>query len=103
MEHILKELLKNISPSSVKKLVEEHVDKIKVDNENKKITLKVNKKFVFNTLNSAEYIWDLIKWIKKTYGEDYKTVIKLSNHIMKGEDTEHHDREMNTPYKVHYK
>ena len=103
MEHSKKVLLKNISPKAVRELLKEHLSKISRDKKSKEVTLTIDKKYSFNSLNSSDSIKRIIIWIKNTFGEDYKTVLKLSSHLMKGENTEHHDREMNTPYKVHYR
>ena len=102
METKLKKLIENIHPKVTRKIFETHVTEIELNEEEKEAVILVDKKYAFNDLNSRDHIWNVIKWVKKTFTNDYKTVLKLRAHLLKGEKTEHHDREMNTPYIIHY-
>lgn len=102
MEKYLKWLLENIHNKTTKEILENHITNISVDDFNK-VLITIDKRYVFNDLNSHEHIWNIILWVKKTFWDDSETILKLQSHLMKDEDIEHHDREINVPYMIHYK
>jgi len=97
-----KKLINSLSSKEVKEIIENNVKEIIVDDEDKTVSIYADSKHYLNLLSSWENIWDLIKWVKKAYWEDYQTIIKTENHKMKNEKTEHHDREMNIPHTIHF-
>jgi len=103
MEKELKILIKNISSKLTREIIEDHVKELILNSDKKEVTIIIDRKYALNYLHSSKNIWDVLKWIKKTFGDDYKTILKLNAHLMKSEKIEHHDREMNLPYKIHYK
>lgn len=102
METNLKNLVNNVSHKSTREIIEDHVKEIIIDNDKKSTTIHIDRKYALNQLISHEHIWNLIKWVKKTFWEDYETILKTDSHKMKWENLEHHDREMNVPYYIHY-
>ena len=102
MEKNLKKLVENISPKSTREIVEDHVNSIELTDSDEVIVM-VDRRYAFNNLHSSEHIWNLISWVRKAFWEDKETVLKLQAHLMKWETTEHHDREMNVPFKIHYR
>lgn len=102
METNIKKLIGNISGKSTRKIVEDHIKELNINTENKSIIIILDKKFALHQLSSNEHIWDLLKWVKKSFWEEYETILKSNPHITRGEKDEHHDREMNVPHTIHY-
>lgn len=101
MEKTLKKFISNISPKSTREIVEDHVCSVE-ERENNEVYINIDRWYAFNSLNSHEHIWNTIKWVKKTFWESKKTILRLQAHLKKWEQFEHHDREENIPYLIHY-
>lgn len=103
MEEILKKLLENISPRTTREILEDHVKEITVDDDNKSVTIEIDRTYALNQLSSSDHIWSIIKWIKKSFWEEYETILKNLDHSVWRYWNEHHDREMNIPHFIHYR
>lgn len=95
MEHEVKELLNNIHPKDVVKILEPHIKWILKDEND--IIILVDKTYAMNELSKTENMEKLIKWVGTTYWEWYNTVIKLNSF-----DDENYKREVNIPHQIHY-
>lgn len=102
METNLNKLIENISSKSTREILEDHVKSIELT-DSKEIILIIDRKYAFNILRSHEHIWNIISWVKKSFWDNKETILKIKSHLMKWENIEHHDREMNIPYMIHYK
>lgn len=102
MEANLKKLLNGISPISTRELIEDHVKEIIENDEDKSITIIIDRKYALNQLTSSDHIWNVLKWVKNSFWQDYETIIKIVNHKFWRYWNEHHDREMNIPLFIHY-
>lgn len=96
MEKEFKLLLEHISPRETRELVAMHIKKIETNETEKTVTLFVDKRYAFNLISSHNQIPKIIKGVKKTFGEDYKTTLKLD---VKSEGS---DREKALPHTIHY-
>lgn len=95
MENIIKWLLNNINSKEIVKLLEKNISWIIEDENEKIVTITINKKYVMNDLLKSDNL-DLIKsWVHKTFWEDYSINLKL-----KWNST--HDREMLISHNIHY-
>ncbi|MGB9601475.1 MAG: hypothetical protein ACP5MG_09740 [Verrucomicrobiia bacterium] len=96
MEKIFKKLVEKISPRETRELVETHIKKIQLDENTKTVTLFVDKRYAFNLISSHDQIPKITNGVKKAFGEDYKTTLKLDS---KPEGSE---REKALPHTIHY-
>lgn len=96
MPSIKEKLLINIPEKGVRKFVEDHVQDIPLDEKNHIVTLLIDKRYAINILQGHRYIEPLIVGVKKTFGSDITTTIRLT-HPHHG-----HDREMLIPHAIHY-
>ncbi len=96
MEKAFKLLLENISPRETRELAASHIKKIETNETEKTVTLFVDKRYAFNLVSSHDQIPKIIKGVKKTFGEDYRTTLKLD---VKPEGS---DREKALPHTIHY-
>jgi hypothetical protein len=103
MDANIKKLIEWILPKSTREIVEDHVKEIIINVEAKNITLLIDRTYALNQLSSADHIWNLIKWVKKSFWNESETILKTKCHTLKGEKKEHHDREINVPHTIHYK
>ncbi|MDD3646066.1 MAG: hypothetical protein PHH06_01505 [Candidatus Gracilibacteria bacterium] len=101
MEKNLKEFISNVSPKNTREIVEDHVCRVELT-ESDEVTINIDRGYAFNSLNSHEHIGNIIKGVKKTFGDEKKVIMKLEAHLKRGERFEHHDREENVPYIIHY-
>ena len=101
MEKDIKEFLENISSKSTRELIQEHLSSLEIT-KNKEIVMVIDRKYAFNNLNSHEHRESVIKWLKKAFGEDKILILKLGSHLMRWEEREHHNREMNVPHAIRY-
>lgn len=102
MEANFKKLLDEISHKNTNEIIEDHVKELNLNENNKSVTLIIDRKYALNQIVNKRHIWDVIKWVKKAFWEDYETIIKLVNHKEWRYWNEHHDREMNIPHTIHY-
>lgn len=102
MEANMKRLFEVVSPKPTKKVIEDHVKEVIVNDEDKSVTIILDRKYTLNILSSSAHIWNVIDWVKKAFWEEYETILKVTGHIMRGEDKEHHEREKNIPHTIHY-
>ncbi|MGC8743114.1 MAG: hypothetical protein ACP5T0_04460 [Verrucomicrobiia bacterium] len=96
MEKIFKKLLENLSPRETREMVETHIRKIQLNEITKTVTLFVDKRYAFNLLSSHDQVPKIIHSVKKAFGEDYKTTLKLDA------KPEGSDREKALPHTIHY-
>lgn len=96
MPSIKEKLLANIHKKDVRELIEDHTEDISLDETNHTITLMIDKRYVINILQEHRYIEPLITGVKKTFGENIETVLRLAH------PHHAHDREMLVPHAVHY-
>ena len=96
MEHSLKLLLAKLRPRETKELVADHVKELGVDQDARIVTLLVNKRYAFNAITCHDHIEQVIRGVKKAFGENYKTVIQLEIAQYPGE------REKALPHAIHY-
>lgn len=101
MEKKLKKLLKNTHNKYTREIIEDHVNNIDLTNSDK-VILTIDRKYALNMLNSHEYIWSVISWVKNTFWKEKKVVLKSQAHLLRNEKFEHHDKEMNIPYMIHH-
>ena len=98
----LKKLIEEVPHKSTKELIEDHAKEVIVDEQNKSVTIVIDRKYALNELTKADHISDVIKWVKKAFWEDFGTTIKAMDHSVWRYGNEHHDREMNIPHTIHY-
>lgn len=96
MEKIFKKLVENISPRNTRELVQTHIKKIDLNETTKTIILYVDKRYAFNQISAHDQIPNIIRGVKKTFGEDYKTTLKLNSQESGSE------REKALPHTIHY-
>jgi len=94
MSSLKEKLLENIKWKDVCELITDHVEDVSL-NENV-ATLLIDKRYAINILQTSKYIQALINWVKKTFGENVSTTLRLA-HPHHG-----HEREMLVPHAVHY-
>lgn len=102
MEAVLKNLIINVWDREISELIKDHVAEIDLNSDKKEVSLLLDKKYAMNYLHNHRQLHHLIRWIKKTFWDEYSTILKLQAHLMKWESTEHHDEEMNIPLFIHY-
>ncbi len=95
MEKIIKKLLENINQKDIIKILEHNIFDIKKNEEKNRITIFVNKKYVMNDLLKTDKFENLIKWVHKTFWDNYSTSLKLKADVT-------HDREMLVPNTIHF-
>lgn len=96
MEHNLKALLANLRPRETEELVADHVRKLERNDAAKVVTLHVDKRYAFNVVISRDHIENIVRGVKKAFGEDYGTTIQLlANHVAS-------EREKALPHSIHY-
>ncbi len=96
MEKTFKLLLEHISPRETRELVATHIKKIGLNETEKTVILFIDKRYAFNLISSHDQIPKIIKGVKRTFGEDYRTTLKLD---VKPEGS---DREKALPHTIHY-
>ncbi|MCK9272997.1 hypothetical protein M0P65_05615 [Candidatus Gracilibacteria bacterium] len=94
MSSLKEKLLANIKGKDVCELITDHVEDVSL-NENV-ATLLIDKRYAINILQTSKYIESLINGVKKTFGENVSTTLRLA-HSHHG-----HEREMLVPHAVHY-
>ncbi len=102
MDLNLKKLIEEISPRLTKEIIEDHVKEVIVDIEKKIVTITIDRKYALHQLSTHEHIWNVIKWVKNSFWEDFETIIKSIDHSVWRYWNEHHDREINIPQMIHY-
>lgn len=96
MEKIFKNLLAHISPRDTRELVQTHVKRVEVDTSANHVTLFVDKRYAFNLITSHDQIPKITAGVKKAFGENYTTTIKLESANAVSE------REKALPHSIHY-
>ena len=77
MERQLKLLLKTLRPRETRELVGDHVRLVEVGTKPLTATLHVDKRYAFNVLIARDHIGPVIRGVKKAFGEQCGTIVKL--------------------------
>ena len=96
MEHHMKTLLENLRPRKTRETAQSHLTRLDIDDDRNEVTLYVDKRYAFNQLIGQEHIQALITGVKKTFGDDAETVVKLED------PHSQHEREKALPHTIHY-
>lgn len=96
MEKIIKNLLAHVSPRETRELVQTHVKRVEVDTSTNNVKLYVDKRYAFNLLTSHDHVQKITAGVKKAFGENYTTTIKLESANAVSE------REKALPHSIHY-
>ena len=94
MLSIKERLLDNIKEKDICELIVDHVEDVSL-NENV-ATLLIDKRYVINILQAHKYIEVIISWVKKAFGENVATTLRLAH------PHHWHEREMLVPHAIFY-
>lgn len=97
MEKNLKSFLSRLRPKDTKELARDHVTRVEVDPTAKQVTLHVDRRYAFNTIVSQEHVQQIIAGVKKAFGSEFSTTIKLDPTRTLPE------REKAVPHAIHYR
>jgi hypothetical protein len=96
MEHNLKLFLAKVKPRETGELVADHVRRLALDRQAKTVTLLVDKRYALNLVISHGHIERVIQAVKKTFGDEFATIVKLEN------ANAAHEREKALPHTIHF-
>lgn len=96
MNKNIESLLYKIHEKDVRELAEDHIRDISFDEAKKEVTVRIDKRYAMNLLQSSRYISHFIGGLRKCFGDETHIVLRL--------DHPHHahEREMLIPHAVHY-
>jgi hypothetical protein len=97
MEKNLKSFLSRLRPKDTKELARDHVTKVEVDHAAKQVTLHVDRRYAFNAMVSQEHVQQIIDGVKRSFGPEFSTTIKLDSTRTLPE------REKAVPHAIHYR
>lgn len=97
MEKNLKSFLSSLRPKDTKELARDHVTKVEVEPSTKQVTLHVDRRYAFNAIVSQEHVQQIIAGVKKAFGTEYSTTIKLDPTRALPQ------RERAVPHAIHYR
>src|SRR5688572_6845109 len=97
MEQNFKKLLASLRPRDTRELVADHVRRVVLNPVDRTATLHVDKRYAFNTIVAHGHIEQVIRAVKKAFGEGFGTVVSLESL------NAHSDREKAVPHAIHYR
>lgn len=96
MEQNLKKLLASVRPRETRDLMADHVQAVLLNTARHTATVQVDKRYAFNAIIGHEHIGNVLRAVKKGFGENYQTVIQL------GRNNFTREREKALPHTIHY-
>jgi GGDEF domain-containing protein len=96
MQPNLKAFFAHLQPKETRTLAESHVTQVEKDESGRVVTLLVDKLYAFNDLISHQHIDAVIKAVKKSFGQECRTVIQFAGKPSPSE------REKAIPHQIHY-
>ena len=97
MEQNFKKFLANLRPRDTRELVADHVRRVELNPTTRTATLYVDKRYAFNTIVTREHIEQVIRAVRKAFGEGFGIVITLGPLDGRAE------REKAVPHAIHYR
>jgi hypothetical protein len=97
MEKTLKTFLAGLRPRDTRELAHDHITRLELDPDRKRVTLHVDKRYAFNAIVSQDHIKQIVAGIKRTFGADCSTTVKLDSARSLPE------REKAVPHAIHYR
>lgn len=97
MEKTLKTFLANLRPRDTRELARDHITRLELDAARNLVTLHVDKRYAFNAIVSQEHIEQIVAAVKRTFGTDCSTTVKLDSARSLPE------REKAVPHAIHYR
>lgn len=97
MEKTLKTFLANLRPKDTRELAHDHITRLELDPARKLATLHVDKRYAFNAIVSQEHIQHVVAGVKRAFGPDCSTTVKLDSARSLPE------REKAVPHAIHYR